>query len=194
MKELILNIVRSSRVRSFLGAEGDIPGVPPIWSNADLIPLRSSFAPCLFRILPPSPPLPPPAPLYILGSLPSSLFPLPALHNCSQKQHGPFPSLAITRSLQNLKDTGIKSAIFPGILTFILQGQQFCFVNFIVAKMKVNHKYVLVLSKLCTFSLRGKTIFSALLSIAVLYARSAAGAKLFTQNFEPQSFEVALNF
>ena len=64
--------------------------------------------------------------------------------------------------------------------------------------MKVNRKYVLVLFKLCTFSLGGKTIFSALLSallsIAVLYARSAAGAKLFTQNFEPQSFEVALNF
>ena len=127
--------------------------------------------------------------LLILGSLPSSLFPLPALHNCSQKQHGPFPSLAITRSLQNLKDTGIKSAIFPGILTFILQGQQFSFF-----KMKVNHEKVMVLSKLCTFSLRGKTIFSALLSIAVLYARSAAGVKLFTQNFEPQSFEVALNF
>ena len=142
----------------------------------------------------PPTPLSPPAPLYILGSLPSSLFPLPALHNCSQKQHGPFPSLAISGSPQNLKDTGIKSAIFPGILTFILQGQQFSFFYFVVAKMKVNHKYVLVLSKLCTFSLRGKTIFSAFLSIAVLYARSAAGAKLFTQNFEPQSFEVAHNF
>ena len=142
----------------------------------------------------PPTPLPPPAPLYILGSLPSSLFSLPALHNCSQKQHGPFPSLAITGSLQNLKDTEIKSAIFPGISTFILQGQQFSFFYFVVAKMKVNHKYVLVLSKLCTFSLRGKTIFSAFLSIAVLYARSAAGEELFTQNFEPQSFEVAHNF
>ena len=166
------------------------------WCSANMKQCRPDSPTILLRSLfvpdpSPLPPLSPPAPLYILGSLPSSLFPLPALHNCSQKQHGPFPSLAISGSPQNLKDTGIKSAIFPRILTFILQGQQF---SFFFAKMKINHKYMLVLSKLCTFSLRGKTIFSAFLSIAVLYARSAAGAKLFTQNFEPQSFEVAHNF
>ena len=100
--------------------------------DSPTILLRSLFVP--------DPPPTPPAPLYILGSLPSSLFPLPALHNCSQKQHGPFPSLAITGSLQNLEDTEIKSAIFSGILTFILQGQHFSFFYFVVAKMKVSHK------------------------------------------------------
>ena len=147
--------------------------------DSPTILLRSLFVPDPSPQPPPL--LPPPAPLYILGSLPSSLFPLPALHNCSQKQHGPFPSLAITRSLQNLKKKNRNQVSnFSRYFNLHTAGPTVLFFLFCCCQNESQpQKYVLVLSKLCTFSLRGKTIFSAFLSIVVLYARSAAGGETF---------------
>ena len=153
------------------------------WCSANMKQCRPDSPTILLRSLfvPDPSPHPPSLPQH------HYIFSVPSPRPCSHSQ----PSIIVARnnmdlfppwlSLEVFRIWKIKSAIFPGILTFILQGQKFCF--FYHDKMKVNRKYVLVLFKLCTFYLGGKTIFSALLSallsIAVLYARSAAGGETF---------------
>ena len=132
------------------------------------------------------------------------IFSAPSPRPCSHSQ----PSIIVARNNMDLFPTWLSLEVFriwkknrnqvsnfSRYLNLHTAGPKVLFLLFCCCQNESQpQKYVLVLPKLCTFSLRGKTIFSALLSIAVLYARSAAGAKLFTQNFEPQSFEVALNF